>query len=109
MSRLGLPPKGSYQVGFAHPLMALLHVLPERGSCVWGKGLVAASSTLLQVLPREVTHVQPWFHIPLPWADDTSGWVPSHFLISLLIPGPRGQRPDQRPCPAGTPSWVHFQ
>ena len=74
----------------------------------WGKGAVAASSTLQRVLPREVTHVRPKSYIPFLRADDTWGRVPSHILINLRILGPRGWEPGQRPRPAGTPTWVGF-
>ena len=37
------------------------------------------------------------------------GRVPLHILINLRILGPRGREPGQRPCPAGTPTWVDFQ
>ena len=73
------------------------------------KGSVAASGTLHCVLAREVTNVRPKSQIPLIWADATWGWVPSHLLINLRSPGPRGQGPGQRPYPAGTPTWVGFQ
>ena len=105
----GCPVGRSYQGAFAHPPTALLHVPPQSGSPTWGKGAVAASSTLQRVLPREVTHVRPKSDIPLLWADDTWGRVPSHILINLRILGPRGREPGQRPCPAGTPTWVGFQ
>ena len=58
---------------------------------------------------REETHFRPKSHIPLLWADDTWVRVPSHILINLRILGPRGPEPGQRPCPAGTPTWVGFQ
>ena len=61
---------------------------PQTGSPMWERGAVAASSTLHRVLPREVTYVRPRSHIPLLWADDTGGWVPSHVLTNLRIPGP---------------------
>ena len=105
----GCPAGGTYQGAFAHPPTALLPVPPQSGSPTWGKGAVAASSTLQRVLPREVTHVRPKSHIPLLRADDTWGRVPSHILINLRILGPRGPEPGQRPCPAGTPTWVGFQ
>ena len=70
----------------------------------WGKGTVAASSTLQRVMPREVTHVRPKSYIPLLRADDMWGRVPSHILINLRILGPRGREPGQRPCPADTPT-----
>ena len=82
---------------------------PQSGSPTWAKGAVAASSTLQRVLPRKVTHVRPKAHIPLFRADDTWGSVPSHILINLQILGPKGREPGQRPCPAGTPTWVGFQ
>ena len=106
MSGLRLPPKGFYQGALA---TALLHVPPQSGSPMWGKGSVAASITLLRVLPTEVTHVPPRSYIPLLWADYTWGWVPSHLLINLRIPGPTVQGLGQRPCPAGTPTSVGFQ
>ena len=105
----GCPQRGSYQGAFAHPPSALLHVPQKRGSPTWGKGGVAASSTLLPVLPREINHVRLKAHIPLPRADDTWGRVPSHILINFRILGSRGPEPGQRPCPAGTPTWVVFQ
>ena len=105
----GCPAGVTYQGAFAHPPTALLHVPPQSGSPTWGKGAVAASSTLQRVLPREVTHVRPKSHIPLPRADDTWGRVPPHILINLRILGPRGREPGQRPCPAGTPTPVGFQ
>ena len=105
----GCPAGGSYQGVFAHPPAALLHVPPQSGSPIWGKGAVAASSTLQRVLPREVTHVRPKSYLPLLRADDTWGRVPSHIFINLRILGPRGPEPGQRPCPAGTPTWVGFQ
>ena len=105
----GCPAGGTYQGAFAHSPTALLHVPPQGGSPTWGKGAVAASSTLQRVLPREVTHVRPKSHIPLLRADDTCGRVPPHILINLRIPGPRGPEPGQRPCPAGTPTWVGLQ
>ena len=104
----GCLPGGSYQGAFAHPPTALLQVPPQSSSRTWGKGAVAASSTLLRVLPREVTHVRPKSHTPLLRADDTWGRVPSHILINLQILGPRRPEPGQRPCPAGTPTWVGF-
>ena len=47
----GCPAGESYQGAFAQPPTALLHVPPQSGSPTWGKGAVAASSTLLRVLP----------------------------------------------------------
>ena len=76
---------------------------------MWEEGSVAASTTLHRVLPREVTHVRRRSHIPLSCVDDTWGWVPLHLLINLWILVRRAQGPGQRPCPAGTPSWVRFQ
>ena len=67
------------------------------------------TSNLLRVLCREVTQVLPKSHIPLLWADDTWGRVPSHIFINLRILGPRGTKPGQRTCPAGTTTWVGFQ
>ena len=72
----GCPAGGSYQGAFAHPPTALLHVPPQSGSPTWGRCTVAASSTLLRVLPREVTHVGPKSQIPLLWADNTRGGGP---------------------------------
>ena len=109
MSGLWLPPKGSYQGAFSHPPTALIHVLTQSGSPMWEKGCIAASSTLLRVLPREVTYVlRPRSHIPLLWPNDTWGWVPSHLLINLRFQGPRGQGPGKRPCQAGTLTWLGF-
>ena len=105
----GCPAGGTYQGAFAHPPTALLQVPPQSGSPTWGKGAVAASSTLQRVLPREVTHVRPKSHIPLLQADDTWGRVPPHIFINLWILVPRGRELGQRPCPAGTPTWVGFQ
>ena len=99
----GCPRGGSYQGAFAHTPTAVLHVSPQSGSPTWGKGAVAASSTLQRVLPREVTHVRPESDIPLLWADDTCGRVPLHILINVRILGPRGPEPGQRPCPARYP------
>ena len=48
-------------------------------------------------------------HIPLLRADDTWGRVQSQILINLRVLGPRGREPGQRPCPAGSPTWVGFQ
>ena len=70
MSPLELPPKGSCKGAFAQQ-PTLLHAIPQSGSPMWGKRSVAASSTLLRVLPREVTNVRRRSHIPLLWADDT--------------------------------------
>ena len=109
MLGLELPPKASYQGALAHRPTALLHLPPPSGSPMWGKGLVAVSSTLLRVLCGEVTHVRPRSHIPLFWADDTWRWVTSHLLINFRIPGPRGQGQGRSPCSAGTPTWVGFQ
>ena len=105
----GCPAGGSYQGAFAHPPTAPLHVPPQSGSPTWGKGAVAASSTLQRVLPREVTHARPKSYIPLLRGDNTWGRVPLHILINLWILGPRGRKPGQRPCPAGTPTCVDFQ
>ena len=109
ISALGLPPRGVLPRGFCSPTHALLHVPPQSGFPTWGKGAVAARSTLLRVLPRGVTHVRPKSHIPLLRADDTWGSVPSHVLVNLRILGSRGTEPGQRPCPAGTRTWVGFQ
>ena len=102
MSGLELPPKGTYQAHFAHPHMVLLHVPPQSAPPMTGKESVAASSTLLRVLPGVVTHVRSTSQIPLPPADDTLGCVPSHLPSNLRIPVPNGQGPGKRPCPAGT-------
>ena len=67
----------------AHPPTVLRHVPPQSGSPMARKGSVAASSTLLRVLPKEVTHSQPTSHIPLLWAADMSGSVRSHLLVNL--------------------------
>ena len=75
---------------------------------IWGKGAVAASSTLQRVLPREVTHVRPKSHIPLLRADDTWGRVPPHILINLQILGPRGPEPGQRPLSCRHPHLGWF-
>ena len=45
----------------------------------------------------------------LTFLSDTWGRVLSHIVINLWILGPRGPQPGQRPCPAGTPTWVGFQ
>ena len=103
------PAWGSYLGVLGHPPTALVDVPPQSGSPMWEKGSVTASSTLHRVLLREVTHGRPGSHLPLLWADDTSGWVALHLLINLRILGPRGQGQGQRPCPAGTPTWVGFQ
>ena len=99
MLGLGLPPKGSYHGAFAHPPTALLHMPPQSGSPTWGKGSVAASSTLQRVLPREVTHVRLKSHIPPLRANDTWGRVPSHLLINLRILGSRGRSLSCSPPP----------
>ena len=91
-------------MAFAHAPTALVHVLPQSGSPMWAKSAVAASSTLQQVLPREVSHVRPRSHIPLLWAEDTWGRVPSHLVITHQIPGPRAGGL----CPA-THTFVGFQ
>ena len=109
MSGLGLPLKGSYEGAFAHPHMAPLHVSPQSGSPMWVKGSVAANSTPLRVLPREVPYVRPRSRIPLLRADGTWGWVGSHLLIHHRIPGPRGQGPGKRPGRSGTPTWLGFR
>ena len=93
-------------MALAQPPAALVHVLPQSGSPMWQMGAVPGSSTLHRVLPREVTNVRPGYHIPLSWADDTWGSVPLPLLINLQILGPRGQAPGQRPCAAGTCTWV---
>ena len=57
---------------------ALLHVPPQSGAPTWGKGAAAASSTLLRVLPREVTEVPPKSHTPLLRANNTWDGGGSH-------------------------------
>ena len=108
-SGLWLPRLGVLPRGFCSATHVLLHVPQQSGSPTWGKGAVAESSTLQRVLLSEVTHVRPKSDIPLLRADDTWGRVPSHIFINLRSLGPRGPERGQRPCPAGTPSWVGFQ
>ena len=91
----GGPAGGSYQGAFAQPPTALLHVPAQSSSPTWGKGAVAASSTLPRVLPGDVTHVRPKSHNPLLRADDTWGRIPSHILINLPDSGAQG--PGARP------------
>ena len=103
-----MPRRGDLPRGFAHPATAILHVPPQSGSPTWGKGVVAASSTLQLVLPREVTHVRPKYHIPLLRADDTWGRVHRTSSLTSGFWGPGAGSQAKGPVLQAPPLWFVF-